>query len=95
MKTRAMAREMSNYMRQVNPQLAAALIDERDQVGSEDPCFLIRLLVWGGAARAAGYGPGGSVGCLECSTCMGWLGDGCKQCPRVVAAQGGTGLGLV
>ncbi|GAB4814690.1 hypothetical protein N2152v2_001736 [Parachlorella kessleri] len=31
MKTRAMAREMSNYMRQVNPQLAAALIDERDQ----------------------------------------------------------------
>ncbi len=33
MKTRKMAREMSDYMRQVNPQLAAALIDERDQVG--------------------------------------------------------------
>lgn len=32
MKTRAMAREMTNYMRQVNPQLTAALIDERDQV---------------------------------------------------------------
>jgi pheromone shutdown protein TraB len=31
MKTRGMAREMSDYLRQLNPQLAAALIDERDE----------------------------------------------------------------
>ncbi|KAL4422410.1 hypothetical protein ABPG75_008607 [Micractinium tetrahymenae] len=31
LKTRAMAREMSEYMRRVNPRLAKALIDERDQ----------------------------------------------------------------
>lgn len=31
MKTRGMARQMSEYMRQLNPALAAALIDERDE----------------------------------------------------------------
>lgn len=31
LKTRALVREMATYMRRVNPQLAEALIDERDQ----------------------------------------------------------------
>jgi len=32
MKTRQMAREMAEFLRQINPELAAALIDERDEV---------------------------------------------------------------
>lgn len=56
MKTRAMAREMTNYMRQVNPQLTAALIDERDQVR-----MWARLLR--GPARLIGSGRGAAQGC--------------------------------
>lgn len=50
MKTRDSARKMVEYMRQVNPALAKALTDDRDEVGLQPhslvETFLTGLTAW-------------------------------------------------
>lgn len=41
LKTRAAAKSMVDYMRRVNPQLARALLDDRDEVGAGLPIYPI------------------------------------------------------